>query len=114
MNENQEIETVNLLSEILGSGGQAKVLLFLQENSPSYAMDIEHSVRMRQPEVSVATKELENKNFIIIEKSKTQQGKGRPRYIYNLNKKVKEKLLKLVDARTVEVNKIKDAVEEAF
>jgi len=71
--------------EVLTKAGlsvnEAKVLSYLFKKKEATARELEQNMRMRQPEVSIATTKLFNKSLIDRRVIKTG-GKGRPRHVY--------------------------------
>ena len=86
--------------EPLGFGKHdAAVLSHLISMKKAVSADIEHTCRLRQPEVCNALGKLVEDGFIsFIKKKKT--GKGRPVHIYSVNGKILERLdMKLKEKR---------------
>ncbi len=65
----------------------AKTLTFLRNGEKVTSRDIEIASDLRQPEVSTAMRELDNRNWVIIKEVK-KPGKGRPFKIYQLDKNI--------------------------
>jgi predicted transcriptional regulator len=61
----------------------AMALTFLQNMNAATSMDIERGVNLRQPEVSIAVKQLKEKNWIT-EREERKIGKGRPIKVFSL------------------------------
>ncbi len=64
----------------------ARVLSYLKHVNESTTMDIERGTGLRQPEVSIAMKELKERDWIN-ERNEKKPGKGRPYKIYSLKVK---------------------------
>ena len=62
----------------------AMALTFLQNMNAATSMDIERGVNLRQPEVSIAVKQLKKLNWITEREEKKRTGKGRPTKVYSL------------------------------
>lgn len=62
----------------------ARTLAFLRNVSETTAIELEKGAQLHQPEVSVAMKELKDRDWIIEWEQKKKQGKGRPYKIYSL------------------------------
>jgi len=58
-------------------------LAFLQNMNTATSLDLERSARLRQPEVSIAMRELKERDWVD-EREEKKPGKGRPFKIYNL------------------------------
>jgi predicted transcriptional regulator len=61
----------------------AMALTFLQNMNAATSTDIERGVNLRQPEVSIAVKQLKEKNWIT-ERGERKIGKGRPIKVFSL------------------------------
>ncbi len=61
----------------------ALALSYLQNMNSATSIDLERAARLRQPEVSIAMKQLKENNWIT-EKEEKKTGKGRPYKIYSL------------------------------
>jgi predicted transcriptional regulator len=80
--ENDE-EIVDALIS-LGTGRPiARVLAYLQQVNEATSIELEIATDLRQPEISIATKQLEERDWII-EREEKKPGKGRPYKIYSL------------------------------
>lgn len=58
-------------------------LAFLQNMNTTTSLDLERSARLRQPEVSIAMRELKERDWVD-EREEKKPGKGRPFKIYTL------------------------------
>jgi predicted transcriptional regulator len=58
-------------------------LAYMQNTNSATTIDLERSARLRQPEVSIAMKELEERDWVN-EREEKKVGKGRPYKIYSL------------------------------
>jgi len=59
----------------------AKTLIFISRVGECQSMDIEHGAQLRQPEVSMATQELQTRGWIVKRDIKGE-GKGRPSQVF--------------------------------
>jgi len=79
--------------EILGEAGipknTARVLTFIAVAGRTHSAQIQGGTGMRQPEVSIALKELYERRWIL-RQSVQREGKGRPIYVYRLKRDVLE------------------------
>jgi len=79
--------------EILGEAGipknTARVLTFIAVAGRTHSAQIQGGTGMRQPEVSIALKELYERR-LILRQSVQREGKGRPIYVYRLKRDVLE------------------------
>ncbi len=79
--------------EILTAAGipknTARVLTFIAVAGRTYSAQVQAGTGMRQPEVSIALKELAERKWIS-RQSVQREGKGRPIYVYRLKRDLKE------------------------
>jgi predicted transcriptional regulator len=88
----------------------AKTLIFISNVDECQSVDIEHWTRLRQPEVSVATQELQSLGWIA-EREIRKQGKGRPIKVYKSNIDI-SMILKILEEKKVdEFEKSKSYIE---
>jgi predicted transcriptional regulator len=78
-----DMEVVDLLSSLGLDHKVARVITFLAHVEEGKSTDIERGCRLRQPEVSVATKSLRELGWVQTEERK-RGGKGRPVHYYRL------------------------------
>jgi len=76
-------EMVNLLVGVGMKRNVAKVLVFLSELPEASSREIERGTDLRQPEVSIAMRELKEQEWVTFRESKTEN-KGRPVKIYSI------------------------------
>lgn len=79
-----DLEVVDLLSSLGLDHKVAKVVTYLANVDEGKSTDIERGCRLRQPEVSVATKSLRELGWVNTEERK-RGGKGRPVHYYRLS-----------------------------
>jgi len=87
LNINQFDEKEEEIADALISLGMtrtvAMTLAYMQNTKSATSLELEQSARLRQPEVSIATKELMERDWIS-EREEKKPGKGRPYKIYTL------------------------------
>ncbi len=76
-------ETVHALSSLGMSRYVARTLAYLQHADGVTSVELERSIGLRQPEVSIAMKQLKEHDWIN-EREEKKVGKGRPYKIYSL------------------------------
>lgn len=81
--DEQDEEIADTLISLGMSRTVARVLSYLQNKSEVTSVELEREAGLRQPEVSIAMKELENRDWIN-EREEKKPGKGRPYKIYSL------------------------------
>src|SRR5512133_1545203 len=85
----KEEEFANLLVEIGTKRNVAKVLVFLANTPEATSHTIERGTDLRQPEISIAMRFLQDQNWITSRESRAES-KGRPVKIYGLAKPIHE------------------------
>jgi len=104
-------EIVNLLISLSLPKNVAKTLVFLFRVKETIPVVIERNTNLRQPEVSVALKKLEEKGWV--EKRNIKRGtKGRPLLSYKLSVSPEEIIDFLEEKKEDEIKKIKENVEK--
>ncbi|MGH2670545.1 MAG: ArsR family transcriptional regulator [bacterium] len=81
--DGDDMEVVNLLASLGLDHKVARVVTFLAQVDEGKSADIERGCKLRQPEVSVATKSLRELGWVSAEERK-KGGKGRPVHFYRL------------------------------
>jgi predicted transcriptional regulator len=82
-------EFASILMKIGLKRNVAKVLAYLVAREQTTSREIEIGTDLRQPEVSIAMRELRNLDWIV-ERDEKNPGKGRPYRIYRLNESLAE------------------------
>lgn len=88
----------------------AKTLLYLSNVDECYSTDIESGAGLRQPEVSLAIKELENRGLIDKRVHKRTDGKGRPNDLYSLKVPITEVLKEFEEEKIEEINEVTNSL----
>lgn len=88
----------------------AKVLTYLAGVDEATSREIEMGSDLRQPEVSIAMRELRRLNWIA-ERDEKNPGKGRPYRIYKLNKSLIEIINYLEDEKKKEAQQVIRQIE---
>ena len=85
----EHLRMVEILSEAGIPKNTARVLTFIAVAGRTFSAQIQEGTGMRQPEVSIALKELSERKWIS-RQSVQREGKGRPIYVYRLRRDVME------------------------
>ena len=89
----------------------AKTLIYISQVEECQSADIEHGAYLRQPEVSVALRELRERGWV--KKSEfNKKGKGRPVHIYKPIKHLSEILRTFEQEKLKEVENVKKYISE--
>ena len=81
--DKKDEEIVDALISLGMSRNAALTLAYMQNTNSATSLDLERSARLRQPEVSIAMKQLKERDWID-EREEKKPGKGRPYRIYSL------------------------------
>jgi len=97
---------LGLLTENYFTEDEAKCLLYIADKEDVESKEIEYTLYLRQPEVSVALNALIEKD--IIEKhDENKEGRGRPVKIYNLKKPMDQIINEVVEYIEDEIDELK-------
>lgn len=107
----KEEKVVRLLSEAGLNKNIAKVVVFLSKTGEAISRDIERAANLRQPEVSLAMKELKDWGWIK-ERELKKKGKGRPLKSYKLTLDLKERVNELVEKKRDELKRTEKDLKE--
>ncbi len=81
--DEKDEEIADALISLGMSRNVARILSYLQAKNEATSIELEREAGLRQPEVSVAMRELEERDWIN-EREEKKPGKGRPNKIYSL------------------------------
>ncbi len=110
LNERDE-KIVQLLIEAGLNKNIARVIVYLSKVGEAISRDIERAANLRQPEVSLAMKELKEKEWVK-ERELKKKGKGRPLKSYKLTMDLKEIAKMLIEKKREEIRKMEKDLEE--
>lgn len=82
--DEKEIKIAEALISLGMNKNVAMALTYLQNMNAATSIDLERGANLRQPEVSVAVKQLKEQKWITEREEKKRTGKGRPNKIYSL------------------------------
>jgi predicted transcriptional regulator len=112
--DDDDLEFVYLLRSLGVQRNVAKVIIYLAAVGEAKSREIEHGCDLRQPEISIAMRELRRKNWISEREVKTE-GKGRPSKVYVLTtpvdeiiKSIEDEKLKVTDEAMESIQKLRD------
>ena len=102
--DEKDEELAALLADLGLPRNLAKAMVFLTQVDEAISTDIEHGAGLRQPEVSVAMRDLRSRNWV--EKSDLKkEGKGRPVHCYRVLIKLGDIIALLEDEKRREAEK---------
>jgi len=119
---NQLYENDEELAEILISSGLsrpvARTLAYLQKVETATSIELERGTGLRQPEVSIAMKQLDPLDWID-ENEEKKPGKGRPNKVYSLRVGFKDIIAhlenqqkKMIDNRMTSIKRLKELIRD--
>jgi predicted transcriptional regulator len=103
-------EIADILISLGMSRNIAMSLAYLQNMNSATSVDLERVARLRQPEVSIAMRQLKEREWIDEREEKTP-GKGRPYKVYSLKVGFNDIVLQLERQQKKVVNEAKANVE---
>lgn len=109
--DERDLRMVDLLVELGLSRNPAKVVVFLLQVEEAVSQEIEQGASMRQPEVSVAVRELRRRGWVAKRDIPTE-GKGRPMHGYRLDASFGEVLDSFEEAIRERAERALDRVDE--
>ncbi len=81
--DEKDEEIADVLISLGISRNAAMTLAYMQHTNAATTIELERSARLRQPEVSIAMKQLKERDWVN-EREEKKPGKGRPYKIYSL------------------------------
>ena len=112
--DEKDEEIADALIAIGMSRNIARTLSYLKNVDEATSVELERVVRLHQPEVSIAMKQLKKRDWIN-EREKKKTGKGRPYKIYSLKvsfndiiSQLEKQQMKAVDAAQTKIDKLKE------
>lgn len=108
--DDKDEEIADILISLDMSRSVARTLSYLQKVNEATSIELERSTGMRQPEVSIAMKELDPYDWIE-EREEKKTGKGRPYKIYSLKVGFKDIIAHLEKQQKKVINDAMASVE---
>jgi len=109
--DEKDLKVVDILTRIGVKKQIASVLVFLNKVKSATSKEIEVGANLRQPEVSVAVKEMKELGWVN-ENDVKKKGKGRPMKSYTLAVDFKEVVKQIVEKKRQELEEEKKKIEE--
>jgi len=109
--DEKDEEIADALIAIGMSRNIARTLSYLQNVDEATSVELERVVRLHQPEVSIAMKQLKDRDWIN-EREKKKTGKGRPYKIYSLKVSFKDIIAQLEKQQMEAVDKTQTKIEK--
>jgi len=109
--DEKDEEIADALIAIGMSRNIARTLSYLQNVNEATSVELERVVRLHQPEVSIAMKQLKERDWIN-EREKKKTGKGRPYKIYSLKVSFNDIISELEKQQIKAVNEAQTKIEK--
>jgi len=109
--DEKDEKAVEIFRELGMPKNLAKTLLYINQVDEFRSADVEQAADMRQPEVSIAIKELRRRGWVS-KRDLKKEGKGRPIHIYTSTQKLSEILTDFEQKKLEEVETIKNDITE--
>ena len=108
--DKKDEEIADALISLGMSRNAAVTLAYMQNTNSATSIELERSARLRQPEVSIATKQLRELDWIN-EREEKKPGKGRPYKIYSLKVGFKDIIAQLEKQQKKAFDEAQDKIE---
>ncbi len=109
--DEKDEEIAGALISLGMSRNVAMALSYLQNTNAARSVDLERAARLRQPEVSIAMRQLKERGWID-ERDEKKPGKGRPNKIYSLKVDFGEIIAQLEKQQRTSVDEIYAKIEK--
>jgi len=107
----QDKKIIDIFTELGMPKNLAKTLMYISQVEECRSAEIERGVSLRQPEVSVAMQELQQRGWID-KRDLKKKGKGRPVHIYKLTSPIDNIVKDFEKEKMQEVNVIKQDLSD--
>ena len=109
--DSQDEKIIRVFSDLGMPKNLAKTLLYISQVDECRSAEIEHGADLRQPEVSVAMQQLQNKGWIE-KRDLKKKGKGRPVHIYKLSSSIDDIVKNFEKEKTQQIDSVKKDLTE--
>jgi predicted transcriptional regulator len=107
----EDAKIINLFSELGMPKNLAKTLVYISRVPDCRSDDIESGTKLRQPEVSIAVRELSRRGWTNTREQK-KKGKGRPIHIYKLSTNLTNVVKTFEQEKIIQIKQIQDNLNE--
>ncbi|HWR26629.1 MAG TPA: MarR family transcriptional regulator [candidate division Zixibacteria bacterium] len=108
--DEKDEEIADALSSLGMSRNVALTLAYMQNANSATSVELERSARLHQPEVSIAVKQLKERDWVN-EREEKKPGKGRPYKIYSLKVRFNDIIAQLEEQQKETVNAAEKKIE---
>jgi predicted transcriptional regulator len=109
--DNDDAKIIKLFSELGMPKNLAKTLLYISRVEECRSDDIENGTNLRQPEVSIAVRELSRRGWADTREQK-KKGKGRPIHLYKLSTNLNNIVKTFEKEKLNQIQEIKNSLTE--
>jgi len=109
--DSQDEKIIKIFAELGMPRNLAKTLMYISKTEECRSAEIEHQANLRQPEVSVAMQELQNRGWIN-KRDLKKKGKGRPVHLYSLTSNLNTIIKNFEQEKIKEIEIIKKDLDE--
>ena len=102
----QDKKIINIFTELGMPRNLAKTLMYISQVEECRSAEIEHGANLRQPEVSVAMQQLQNRGWVQ-KRHKKKKGKGRPVHLYKLTSPIDTIVKNFEKEKITEIDTVK-------
>ena len=107
----EDKKAAQLLAKLGMPKNLAKTLMYLSHVGEGYSVDIEQGTNLKQPQVSIAMRELLKRNWVDEEINRSRT-KGRPRHLYRIKTDLYNIMRDLEEKKLREIENIKRDLSE--
>ncbi|MDI6639918.1 MAG: ArsR family transcriptional regulator [Methanocellales archaeon] len=108
--DDKDEEFANILMDIGLNRNVARTLIYLANADEVTSRSIELGANLRQPEVSIAMRQLRDKNWVV-EREIKKEGKGRPLKCYKLSVPIQDIITHLEETKRKQAEKDLESIE---
>ncbi|UCH71817.1 MAG: ArsR family transcriptional regulator [Thermoplasmatales archaeon] len=104
---------IHVFSDLGMPKNLAKTLLYISQVDECRSAEIERGTELRQPEVSVAMQQLQNRGWIE-KRDLRKKGKGRPVHLYKLTTSIEDITKGFEDEKNKEIDSVKKDIKDLW
>jgi len=108
--DDKDEEIADALISLGMSRNEAMTLAYMQNTNSATSIELERSARLRQPEVSIAMRQLKERDWVN-EWEEQNPGKGRPYKIYSLKNGFNDIIAQLEKQHKEAVDEVQEKIE---
>ena len=102
-------EYINIMEDLGVTPHESKILLFLKKEKNASSRVIERGTFLRQPDVSLATNELNKRGWLEVNTVRLE-GKGRPFNVYSFAKPFEKIMKEIITKAEKEIEKLENEI----